>query len=319
MTVSIIIPMYNAEHTISKCVQNILNQTYQDIDVLLINDCSNDNTLQIAQQLANTDSRIHVFSNEHNMGAGLTRNQGLQYATGEWITFCDADDYPDKNWIEDFVIEITDDTDLVVQGFYSNNWANNNTGRIVAFEGCDNRDIVVDALCEHEVFGYLWCKMYRTSIIREQHLQFTKIVIFEDEMFNLRYLKYVRRIACSTKCNYHYNRPDFYAKYGHVDNFNVNMDMFLAACDSFGDKPMRLKDMFVDRVSDWLLNAYRQSQPDKTKKLKAYCSIIRSYLPYAKYSRRAIRFLRFFIFTWSISLSNLGITLYLNTIGLAKK
>lgn len=303
--------MYNSARTIEKCVENILKQTYQDIEVLLINDCSKDNTFQIAKQLASLDHRIRLFNNDYNVGAGLTRNQGLQNATGEWVTFCDADDFPDKTWIEDFVTEITDDVDLVVQGFHSDNWPHNNTGRIVAYEGCNKRDVIVDALCKHDVFGYLWCKMYRTSIIIEHDLRFKKIVMIEDEMFNLQYLKYVRRIVCSPKCNYHYDCPDFYTKYGHIDNYRANIDMFVTACDSFGSKPMRVKDMFVDRISDWLLAAYKHHQTDKVEKLSIYCSIIRPYLPYAKNCRRSTRVLRYFIIPRSIRISNLGVNVYI--------
>ena len=319
MKVSVIIPMYNSEHTIEKCVKNILKQTHHDIEVLLINDCSKDNTLQIAEQLANSDSRIRLFNNVNNIGAGLTRNLGLKNVTGEWVTFCDADDYPDETWIEDFVSEVTDDTDLVVQGFYSNNWPNNRNGQIVAYKEKGDRDIVVDALCKHEVFGYLWCKMYRSSIIKRNHLEFGNFAIFEDEMFNLNYLKYVKIISCSSKCNYHYTRPDFYAKYGHIDDFKANMDMFVTACDTFGTKPIRVKDMLVDRISDWLLAAYRQHQTDKIEKLLMYCSTIRPYLPYAKTCRRSTQMLRYFIIPRSIRISDLGVNVYIMILRFIKR
>lgn len=319
MKVSIIIPMYNSEHTIEKCVNNILHQSYKNIELLLINDCSTDHTFQIVTQLAADDSRIKLFQNKRNLGAGFTRNVGLEHATGEWITFCDADDYPDKNWISDFVTGITNDIDMVIQGFNCDNWPQNTSGHIVAYEGIGNRDEVIDALCKHHVFGYLWCKIYRTSIIKEHSIRFENIDIEEDELFNLHYLKYVHQIACVPQCNYHYNYPDYYKKYGHVDNFQDVIKMFIIACNSFGNKPMRVKDMYVALSSDWLISAYRQNHPTKHEKLSIYCKTISPYLPYAKNCRRTIRLLRYFIFPNNITLSHFGMTLYIKTIGLFKK
>lgn len=312
--------MYNSECTIFKCVQAIINQTYQNLEILLIDDYSKDNTVLVANKIAQTDSRIRIIQNKRNMGAGLTRNIGLDHATGDWTTFCDADDIPDPTWISDFIKEISDyNIDLIVQGFYCNNWPYGGNPRIVSYNGVGNRDEVVDALCKQHTFGYLWCKMYKSSIINDHNLRFTDIVMIEDEMFNLQYLKYVHQIACTDKCNYHYDCPDFYAKYGHIDNFRANLNMFITACDSFGGAPLRIKDMYVERTSDWLLSSYKLNQPDKHEKLLAYCQSIGSYLPHANCCRRAIRLLRFFIFPNYITLSDIGLKLYICTIGRFKK
>ena len=319
MKISIIIPMYNAEHTIEKCVNNILHQSYQDIEVILIDDCSNDHTWIIATQLTDNDSRISLYHNEKNLGAGESRNIGIEHSTGSWITFCDADDYPDKDWISDFVSGITIDAEMVIQGFICDNWPERTTGRIVAFNGIGNRDIVIDALCKHHVFGYLWCKMYRASIIKKHAIRFKDIVIEEDELFNLQYLKHVHQIVCLPQCNYHYNYPDFYTKYGHIDNFQENIEMFLTACDSFGPKPMRIKDMYTALTSDWLLSAYRSNKSNKHERLAVYCKTIGPYLPYAYNCRNTIRLLRFFISPGNTTLSHIGMTIYANTIGLFRK
>lgn len=310
MKVSIIIPIYNSEKTLTKCVESVLNQTYQDFEILLINDFSYDNTQQIAQELAGQDRRIILLNNSRNLGAALSRNQGLKKVTGDWIAFCDADDYPDENWLKDFVEGISENVDMVVQGFYCDNWPGSDSGRIVAYQGKNDRDTVVDALCRHQVFGYLWCKMYRASIIREHHILFKQYRFLEDELFNLEYLKYVRKITCVPQCNYHYDCPDFYAKYGDIDNFDLNLSMFQTTCNSFGDGPMRIKDLFVERTSDWLLAAYRQNFPNKQKKLADYCTTIGPYLPYARYCRKAIRILRYIVFPKNETLSHLGVTFY---------
>lgn len=87
--ISIIMPAYNAENTINKAITSCLNQTYKDVEIIVINDASTDNTLNIVTQLANKDNRIKVFSNEVNKGAGLSRRVGLYNAKGEYITLYD--------------------------------------------------------------------------------------------------------------------------------------------------------------------------------------------------------------------------------------
>lgn len=90
--ISIIVPAYNVEKYISKCIESILNQTYEDFEVLLINDGSTDNTLNICNEYAKKDSRIRVI-NKENGGLSSARNKGIDFAKGDWISFIDSDDY----------------------------------------------------------------------------------------------------------------------------------------------------------------------------------------------------------------------------------
>ena len=90
--VSIIMAAYNAEKTIESAICSVLNQTYNDWELLVINDCSQDNTSEIVERLMNGDSRIHLISNAKNSGVSVTRNIGLKNARGEWIAILDSDD-----------------------------------------------------------------------------------------------------------------------------------------------------------------------------------------------------------------------------------
>lgn len=311
MKVSIIVPMYNAEQTLGRCIDSLLRQTFTDIEVILVDDCSRDHTLSIARKKAGQDSRILVLSNSENLGVSAARNRGLDIVSGDWVAFCDADDYPDCRWIEDFVDLACDDVDMVVQGFYCDHWPGHPDGRIVAYSGTADRDVVVDALCRHQVFGYLWCKFFRSSMIRESGLRFAGYAFLEDEMFCLQYLKSVHCITCTDHCNYHYNRPDFYAKYGTIDSFDVNKCLYRQACESFGQKPLRVKDMFVERCADWLIASYRQKQKDRRQRLNCFLKEMADYLPQAHTCRRRIRLLRFFLLPHCPKFSELLLQLYL--------
>lgn len=101
MKISIIIPVYNAEHFLERCLDSVLLQTLTDIEVICIDDCSQDNSFNILQQYAQKDNRLKCFCNEINIGQGLTRNKGLDIASGEYIAFVDSDD-----WIEPDMYEV---------------------------------------------------------------------------------------------------------------------------------------------------------------------------------------------------------------------
>ena len=96
---SIIVPVYNSEKFLNKCINSLINQTIKNIEIILINDGSSDNSLNICNEFAKKDSRIKVFSQE-NSGQATARNVGLDNATGEYITFTDADDWVDPDYYE---------------------------------------------------------------------------------------------------------------------------------------------------------------------------------------------------------------------------
>lgn len=98
MKISIITPVYNAERFLRETTESVINQTYQDWEWILVNDCSSDNSWNIMQELAEKDQRIKIFSNKENLKSGKTRNFAIQQATGRFIAFLDADDkwHPEK-------------------------------------------------------------------------------------------------------------------------------------------------------------------------------------------------------------------------------
>lgn len=89
--VSIIVTCYNIENTIGYCLESLLNQSYRDLDIILINDCSTDNSLSVVQSYIEKDSRIRVINNTTNLGPGIARNIGLSYAKGDYVMVIDGD------------------------------------------------------------------------------------------------------------------------------------------------------------------------------------------------------------------------------------
>ena len=98
--VSAIIPIYNVEQYLSKCLDSVINQTLRDIEIICINDCSSDNSLEILKEYANKDNRIKIIDFKENKGVSVARNEGIKVARGEYIAFVDSDDFIDLDFYE---------------------------------------------------------------------------------------------------------------------------------------------------------------------------------------------------------------------------
>lgn len=98
-TISVIIPVYNAENYVGRCIESVQSQTYNDWQMILVDDGSKDKSLEICQKYAALDKRIHVIHQE-NQGPGIARNTGIAAAKGEYIVFVDSDDYIEKDYFE---------------------------------------------------------------------------------------------------------------------------------------------------------------------------------------------------------------------------
>lgn len=102
--ISIVIPVYNVEQFLDECIESIVNQTYKKIEIVLVNDCSTDNSLGKCLEWEKKDHRIKVYSNKENIGLGGTRNEGMTHISGEYVYFLDSDDYLPDNAIEELII-----------------------------------------------------------------------------------------------------------------------------------------------------------------------------------------------------------------------
>lgn len=116
MKISVIIPAYNAEKTLCKCLDSIIKQSYKNLEIIIINDGSTDNTLPICNNYSKEDSRIIVLNNK-NHGVSYSRNCGVKIASGDYITFVDADDYLDNNCFEKIINKLTSDIDVFRYNF----------------------------------------------------------------------------------------------------------------------------------------------------------------------------------------------------------
>ena len=207
-TVSIIVPVYNAEHTIRRCIESILNQEYTDFELLLVNDGSTDGSGAICDEYAAKDSRIQVIHKE-NTGVSESRNLALDRARGTYLQFLDSDDWITPDATSSLVRTAeSGPCDMVISDFY----------RVVGERVSQKGDIDEDGLMTREDFaahmmenpadfyyGVLWNKLYRRSIVEAHHLRMDPEISWcEDFMFNLEYIRYAETFRALQVPIYYY-------------------------------------------------------------------------------------------------------------------
>lgn len=168
--VSVIVPIYNTASYLSRCIASLVNQTYSDLQIILIDDGSTDNSGAIADEWQAIDSRIEVY-HQSNRGQSAARNVGLQHAKGEYIAFVDSDDYIDSNYFSTMLQAADDTTDCVQTGY-----------RRVKKNG-----EIIKAYHPKHFYQYTspCMRLYRRGFIECHHLRFPEGMIYEDVVFSI--------------------------------------------------------------------------------------------------------------------------------------
>lgn len=171
--VSVIIPVYNTEKYLRECLDSVVNQTLQNIEIICINDCSTDNSLQILQEYANKDGRIKIINNEKNLGSAESRNKGILLTTGEYIGFIDSDDYISLDYYDNLMknailfnadISATSKAKVFSEeddSFYKNLGLNN---KITISDIADKKDIIITT-------GVSCNKIYKKSFLKKNNIK----------------------------------------------------------------------------------------------------------------------------------------------------
>lgn len=214
--ISIIVPIYNAEQYLHRCVDSILAQSYTDFELLLIDDGSKDDSGAICDAYAAKDSRVCVFHKE-NGGVSSARNLGLDHAQGEYVTFCDADDYVTTDWLAAYSKAIAENIDLAIQGYYSVEGENTIEKSLQPNQGTgiEVKRQLITSLFSQEVYYYLWVKLFRMSLIEAHHIRFDEqSILGEDTQFISKYMEYAASFMCVDRVSYYYIVPAKDKRYG---------------------------------------------------------------------------------------------------------
>lgn len=210
--ISIIVPVYNAENYIDRCLISLMNQDYRHIEIIIVNDGSTDSSASIITEISKHDNRVRLV-NEQNHGATFARKKGVEHSKGEWVYFVDADDFIEPDTLSSMVKEIDDNVDLIV---YESN-----------LDGETSRESYYEQLFHSKLLA-VWGKLYRRSLLDEYILSVPQYFkVGEDFLFQLRLMNNIsRKIICrrDKKYNYTVNNPNSIQK-SHVQSYDYEKRM----------------------------------------------------------------------------------------------
>ena len=223
MMISIIIPVHNAVPFLETAIKSVLAQNYRDYELLIVDDHSSDGSFFICTKYAAQDARIKVLSN-YGQGVAMARNCGLNHAHGEFVTFIDADDWVDSNYLSVLLARMSPNT-LVLSGHYREYGDHKVSEFYVAggleVSGC-NRLL-------HQ--GYVWGKLFDATLIREKNIRFKeRMSIHEDHCFFFDYLYECDNVVFCNEMTYHYRRgyPSLSSRHHHWrEMYTVSRNLLL--------------------------------------------------------------------------------------------
>lgn len=234
MKVSVIIPVYNSSKTIKRCLDSVLEQTYNNWEAIVINDGSNDNSFKIMKEYAKKDFRFRIFSHE-NQGPGLTRNKGLDEVKGDFIVFLDSDDYIDKQYFQEIINCANKEQSDVI---FIDVVQEKPNGTIIREEIMSKyMNTEKDIIIKHQMTGKLpWggCrKAVKADFIKKHKFRYSNDEVGEEAIFSFNVLYYSQKVSFIPKPYYHYvNYPESQSKKGDLDPWGMickNLKNYLIA------------------------------------------------------------------------------------------
>lgn len=235
--VSIVVPVYNSEKTIERCLKSILQNTYKNIEIIIVDDFSSDNSYLICKKLSHQFHNIKIYQNDKNKGVSYTRNIGLSHCRGVYVLFVDSDDWIEKKHISVLVDGIEKNNNaLVITGYVNDDSRFNKLITYKTFKNCSAIYLLSKCIVElydQTLLQQLWNKIFINQILIDNKVEFDEsLSIGEDTRFILNYLhvSQINKIYFINKCYYHYMRDQenslmFRVGYEKIENLIVNIKL----------------------------------------------------------------------------------------------
>lgn len=278
--VSVLMPVYNAEEYVAKAVKSVIEQSYQDWELIIIDDNSSDSSGDICDMLSENDYRIKVFHMNDNLGISRAKNMAINKATGEYIAFCDDDDLMEKDTLLDNVEIAEKNNAEVVRWSYKTVKVDEND-RVYAEIDCkckdgiylSREDIFENYRNVHTMLSCDWTGLYKRTLLDEHNILFNTDFKYggEDTMFNIDIMRYVKNISMNNKSYYYwYLRKRHSTTAKHNSNFCYSMikvaeaekDIIINNC---GSESMVLWEEYRNFYIKLLLN-YAEYLPENEMK-----------------------------------------------------
>lgn len=262
--VSIIVPIYNVENYLRKCLDSIRNQTHLHLEVIMINDGSVDNSQQICTEYTKLDSRF-ILINKENGGLASARNKGLEYCNGEYIVCVDSDDWIEHNMVEKMLTNmLIYDADMSVCSFYIEE--GNKTRLHDQFKNVEiftKEESLRYMILPNKFYGFSWNKMYKSAIIGNQKYD-EKILKGEDSPFSCEYILKCNRVVYDTIPLYHYRQDTIsISRSKFKDNKMTVLDSYMHIIDllrasNFSDDLILLQEtQYANQLLSLIVNIFK--------------------------------------------------------------
>ncbi len=272
--ISVVLPIYNVEKYIKKCMESIFFQTFKDFEVICIDDCGTDNSIKITQEFVKKDSRFKIIKHEKNLGLSAARNTGIDNATGEYIIFIDSDD-----WIEANLFE------KVYTAFKQNQidsvWFNAFIHKV------DSTYFLTDELKEDRIIhlnsdnitnfsSYTWNKAFKLSALKNLNIKFPQGLYFEDAEFYFKIFSNISEIYLIAQPLYHYqlrensivtSRDNVEKKLEDLFQITVNLYKYFLSNGTFTQNKKLILKSFAENIITIKINNQKKTVINLAKKV----------------------------------------------------
>lgn len=254
--VSVIIPVYNTEKYLEKCLDSVCNQTLSDIEIICIDDCSTDNSLNILKEYAHRDRRIKLIKFEENKGPAVARNLGITEASGEYIAFLDSDDYPEKSDFYERLYNsaIENDADIT-KGAYKN-----------SDDGYVDETINKKILQDKNNFCSTYCSaIFRHNFIKKNEIKFPELKDMEDPVFAFKCALNANKVEVVPECNLIITKRDnsITSKVPTIEQIKDKIRGLEIICDLANSSSIN-NSTYVDIISRWFSVVVQDIQVNNT-------------------------------------------------------
>lgn len=288
--VSIILPIYNVEKYLNRCMDSLLNQTLKDIEIIMVDDGSPDNCPKMCDEYAKKDNRVKVVHKE-NGGLGYARNSGLDVATGEYVAFVDSDDYVDSSMYETLWNEAcASNADVVFCGFKTEQrngiWKDSDeVSSRTEWKNEEVRSFMLDMIAcapyvkeERKFQMSVWHSIYRRSIIEDKNIRFhsEREVASEDIPFQVDFLTKAKKVVYLPQTFYFYclNGTSLTATFKpeKYERFKALYRLLNSQLSGMDETQLRADRFFIGYVRSYLLHLYATNFADKIQQVRNICN-----------------------------------------------
>lgn len=275
--ISVVIPVYNVEEYLERCLESVVSQTYKALEIICINDGSTDNSLEICQEFQKRDNRIRIVDQE-NKGLAAVRNIGIREATSDYLYFIDSDDYIDTDFVEKLYVALkTNEADIAVSNV---RYENTKTAHCLIKDLVTNKTVLnrIETMQEYlnptgGLGNYLVNKLYRKEMF--DGISFPESKLFEDASTMFRILNNVNKTVIEQDVYYHYwiREDSITGSYGpETNNFDLldaNKVKTHFVCENYNELSSLVFYQYFSAFS-WYLNRSALLKIDNNIQLRGY-------------------------------------------------